>query len=144
MFKQKDDVEKSASKSKNGGDKIKGFFDKVTSILGMLTAKDDEEVVSGLDFLPEDVREKAKELTERPPDWEKAEMHGKATKIYDRANVVFEKFTKTGDRCSCCNRYIPEDSDKYALCDTDSLRSLGEGFPIFFELMKYIIYLLFF
>ena len=71
-----------------------------------------------------------------------AVKHGKATKVYDRSKVSFERFTKTGDRCASSDQYVPDDSEKYPMCDNMAMRSMGEGFPILFQLMKYLFWLM--
>lgn len=44
-----------------------------------------------------------------------------------------------GNFCHCCQRQIPNmDEDLYSLWNNLDLGELGEGFPILFQLMKYI------
>lgn len=45
--------------------------------------------------------------------------------------------------CHCSQRHIPTDDDFYDLWDNMVLGDLGEGFPLLFQLMKYINWLLF-
>ena len=79
----------------------------------------------------------------RDVDWDAAERHGEANLVL--MNCLTD-ITKEGEFCLCCNKKYPGDEHKYPLCGTknEELWTLGEGFPLFFEFIKYLLKLMLF
>jgi hypothetical protein len=83
-------------------------------------------------------------LAKIPPDWVIAENHGRANLACDPSKLN-EVYDMNSDKfCHCCQHQIPGEEDFYPLDDNMVLGELGEGFPILFQLMKYINIVLFF
>ena len=82
-------------------------------------------------------------LSQIPPDWELAKKHGKATLAYHSSKCLDLYDTERDDFCHCCKRHVPSKGEFYPLNDNLILGGLGEGFPIVFQLMKYLNYILF-
>lgn len=79
-----------------------------------------------------------------PPDWEKAEAHGKANRVVNSSEMEMN-FEDESSYCACCQLPIPTDENLYPLCvDNTHLGDLGPGFPLFFIFMKYLAIYLFF
>lgn len=82
-------------------------------------------------------------LNKIPPDWDVAENYGKANLAYDPSKCT-DAYDMNSDKfCHCSQRQIPTEDDFYPLWNNFVLGELGEGFPILFQLMKYINWLLF-
>ena len=81
-------------------------------------------------------------LYQSPPDWELAKKHGKASLAYQSSKCLDIYDTERDDFCHCCKRHIPSKDELYSLNDNLILGELGEGFPIVFQLMKYLNYIL--
>lgn len=80
-----------------------------------------------------------------PPNWELAEEHGMANLAIDASKT--NKPYSDDTHCLCCQKEIPTEDHFYSLFGSGSntqLGELGEGFPILFQLMKYLTYLLLF
>jgi len=82
-------------------------------------------------------------LSKIPPNWEVAEAHGKANLAYDPSKCTEPYDMKSDKFCHCCQHQIPTDEEFYPLDDNFILGELGEGFPILFQLMYYMNWLLF-
>lgn len=77
-----------------------------------------------------------------PPDWEKAEAHGRANLCVDSALTELD-LQSPDTFCPCCQLPYPSDEAFYRVCESnDRLGELGEGFPAFFLLMKYLTILM--
>ena len=101
--------------------------------------------MSNLNNEPESLQKKIeKMLSKIPPDWDLAEKHGRANLAYDPTKCT-DAYDMNSDKfCHCCQRQIPTDNDFYPLDDNFNLGELGEGFPVLFQLMKYLNLLLLF
>lgn len=77
-----------------------------------------------------------------PPDWEKAELHGRANMCVDSALTELD-MQNPDSFCPCCQMPYPEDEAFYRVCESnDKMGELGEGFPAFFMLIKYMTVLI--
>ena len=95
------------------------------------------------DEIPEDPVTKF--MNTIPPDWEAAERHGKANLAIDNSKTIKQYSEDT--HCICCQKEIPTDDQFYPIYGSGSntrLGELGEGFPILFQLMKYLTFLMLF
>jgi len=81
-------------------------------------------------------------LNQIPPNWEKAEAHAKANLVIDDTKTTLNLNDKES-YCVCCQMPYPKDEDFFPLCcDNLVLGALGSGYPLFFELIKYVGYLM--
>ena len=85
-----------------------------------------------------------KMLNKIPPDWDLAERHGLATLAYDPSKCTDPYDMNSDQFCHCCQHQVPGEDDFYPLDDNLILGELGDGFPILFQLMKYLNWMLFF
>jgi len=77
-----------------------------------------------------------------PPDWTAAQLH--AVRYRQKAQRVLQlkaKFAEAGealeDYCPCCHH--PHSGLQFPLlCDVKDLAELGEGFPLYFDLVKWV------
>ena len=81
-------------------------------------------------------------LNQIPPDWDLAEKHGKANLAYDLSQCSEPYNANSDNFCHCCQKQIPDQSMFYPLGDNYILGELGEGYPVLFQLMKYLNWLL--
>ena len=84
-------------------------------------------------------------MNQIPPNWELAVKHGKANLAVDASKTTLPYSDTT--HCVCCQRQYPTEDDFYPLFGSGAntrLGELGEGFPILFQLMKYLTYLMVF
>lgn len=82
-------------------------------------------------------------LAKIPPDWDLAEKYGLANLAYDPSKCTDPYDMKSDKFCHFSQRQIPGEEDFYPLDDNYVLGELGEGFPILFQLMKYLNWMLF-
>ena len=70
-----------------------------------------------------------------PPDFKKAENHGKANLI---RNLDLVKKSSPEDFCKCCGNPIAGDDANFALCCSplQFSKSFGPGYSMFFEFKK--------
>ena len=81
-------------------------------------------------------------MNKMPPDWEAAEKHAEANLVLKNTTLAFDK---PDSYCPCCQMPFPEESNYYPICaENAELWETGEGFPMFFEFIKYLIYLMIF
>ena len=79
-----------------------------------------------------------------PADWDKAEAHGQANRVVDSMALTLD-YTKPETYCPCCQLPYPNEEHFFPVCvDNKDLGVLGPGFPMFFQFLKYNIYLLLF
>lgn len=79
-----------------------------------------------------------------PPDWEAAEKHASANLVVKDSALSIEK-DDSGLYCKCCQMPFPEDKNYYPICAGNAeLWATGQGLPMFFEFIKYLIYLMIF
>lgn len=99
--------------------------------------KADEE--AGTEFLADPVEAF---LMTIPPDWEKAKLHGKANMcVFDTTLDPENK----DSYCICCNLPYPtEENFKSVTCANKDLGEMGAGYPMYFELIKRVGYLMLF
>lgn len=82
-------------------------------------------------------------LTQVPPDWEKAELHGMANLVLDSSKTKLNP-DDPSSFCPCCQMPYPNDEDFYDLTVSNmDLGALGPGFPLFFVLMQMLVAYLF-
>ena len=96
------------------------------------------------DSKPEDdpFLEVNKFLSQIPPDWDAAEAHANANRVVDRSTVKLDVNNKDSF-CKCCQMTFPTEDNLYSICaDNIDLGELGPGFPLFFEFVKYLCYLM--
>ena len=90
------------------------------------------------------VIDSAEFLSRVPADWDLAEKHGNANMVVDSAMLILH-LEQTDTYCPCCQLPYPDEEHFFGLCSPNStLGDLGPGFPLFFEFLKYNIYLLLF
>ena len=81
-------------------------------------------------------------LMKIPPDWDMAEKHGRTNLCINAAKTTLD-LQKPETYCPCCQMPYPEDEHFFSIWDeNEELGDLGEGFPVFFYLIKYITWLL--
>ena len=71
-----------------------------------------------------------------PPDWDAAEIHGKAS-IINKAIINDEDFNEKNVLCECCLNKIPDYHDLYPICE-DLADSDNPGLELFFKLNTYL------
>lgn len=84
-------------------------------------------------------------LMQIPPDWEMAEKHGRANLCVNSALTTLD-LHNPDSFCPCCQMPYPSEGDEQffsILDDNEKLGDLGEGFPVFFYLIKYMTWLMF-
>jgi len=73
-----------------------------------------------------------------PPNWEKAEMHGKANLVLNAKETKMDP-EKPDTYCACCQMPFPEEEHYYGVCtDNKDLGDMGPGYPLMFEFMKMV------
>jgi hypothetical protein len=78
-----------------------------------------------------------------PPNWEKAELHGKANLVLDSTKTHLD-MENPDSYCPCCQLPYPDEGAYLELgMDNLDLGFLGPGFPLFFILMKLLCIYLF-
>ena len=81
-------------------------------------------------------------LMQIPPDWDKAEAHGRANLVIDGSKTEL-KLDDKESYCICCQMVYPEDEHYFPVCsDNMDLGSMGPGYPLFFELIKFVGFLM--
>ena len=99
-----------------------------------------DEVVAEIVEQQED--ETSKFLNTIPPNWEKAELHATANLVLDGSKTTLNASDKESF-CLCCHMPYPEDEHYFPLCvDNLDLGAMGPGYPLFFEFMKMVGYLM--
>ena len=100
----------------------------------MVTKNSDEELAVVSDPVFEFMNQKA--------DWDAAERHAEANLVLKDTTL---DFNNKDSYCMCCQMPFPTEENYYPLCaDNKELWETGEGFPMFFEFIKYLIYLMIF
>ena len=67
-----------------------------------------------------------------------AEKHARANLVVDSSRTVL-KAEDPDSYCPCCQMPYIEDEHRYALCTSNmDLGEMGPGFPLFFQLVKYL------
>ena len=88
------------------------------------------------------VDEAAAFLRQIPPDWDKASEHGRANLVVDSTKTEVDVQDKDSF-CVCCHLPYPKEEHFFSLCsDTWELGALGPGYPLYFEFMKWVGYLM--
>ena len=83
-------------------------------------------------------------LSQFPPDWEKAEEHGLANLCVDPSKTELD-LQNAESYCVCCHMPNPKDDQWFEICcDNMDLGAMGPGFPLYFELIKKIGFLMLF
>lgn len=81
-----------------------------------------------------------------PPDWSLADLHAvRCIQNAKKVLVLKAKFAEDGeeveDFCPCC--HFPHTGKEFEIgCDVRTLAELGEGFPLYFDLVKWVAFLL--
>ena len=79
-------------------------------------------------------------MSQVPPNWEKAELHGMANLVLDSSKTKLNPDDKDS-YCPCCQLPYPQEEDFYDITvDNGELGMLGSGFPLFFVLMQMLIF----
>lgn len=106
----------------------------------------DEETLPDEEDKPEQedpFSEVNKFLSQIPPDWDAAEAHANANRVVDRSTIKLD-VNNEESFCKCCQMTFPTEDNLYSICaDNIELGELGPGFPLFFEFVKYLCYLMF-
>ena len=77
-----------------------------------------------------------------PPDWEKAEQHGRANLCVNSGDTTLNLNDKDS-YCPCCQMPYPQEEHFFSIfVDNEKLGVFGEGFPVFFYLIKYLTILI--
>ena len=82
-------------------------------------------------------------LLKTPPDWDVAEKHARANMVHSNSHICRNE----DNICKCCQLSYPDEDGKdlfKIVVDNDKLIDLGPGFPLYFQFMKYLCYLLVF
>ena len=81
-------------------------------------------------------------LNSMPPNWVKAEQHGRANMVV--FNTVLNPENKN-DFCECCKLAHPTGENfKNLCCEVSELGEIGPGYPMLLNLIKLIGYLMLF
>ena len=91
--------------------------------------------------LPKKDKQKAKSMKAEKVelDFEKARQHGFATRVR-HIDLKLKKEKGKAGLCECCHEPLYPTSTKFPLCiDTQELKEIGTGFPLFFYLKKWFI-----
>ena len=77
-----------------------------------------------------------------PPNWEKAELHATANLVLDGLKLTLNVLDKDS-YCLCCHMPYPSDEHYFPICvDNLELGAMGSGYPLIFEFMKMVGYML--
>eukprot|EP00357_Protocruzia_adherens_P031247 CAMPEP_0115022088 /NCGR_PEP_ID=MMETSP0216-20121206/31305_1 /TAXON_ID=223996 /ORGANISM="Protocruzia adherens, Strain Boccale" /LENGTH=1152 /DNA_ID=CAMNT_0002394631 /DNA_START=120 /DNA_END=3578 /DNA_ORIENTATION=- len=83
------------------------------------------------------VEDSGLDMLKIPPDFDLAKKHGKSQEI-----KKFEQWEEGADYCPCCN--FPTGGEAIGLCGhTKHFSDLGAGFPLYYQFLKYWIWMLF-
>jgi len=110
--------------------------------MGVNDDEEDEEALKSEEVVRDRSKVKqrdpiAKFLQKIPPDWHKADLHGKAMSVYDVSKLRMDTNPSDDQFCKWIGMKVPEAGSEFALnCDNKELAGLGPGFPLYFEFKK--------
>ena len=76
-----------------------------------------------------------------PPNFNYSRIHGKSRRVLQLQAKFDEDNESLEDYCPCCN--YPIDGEQFPLfCDIKRLNELGQGFPLYYDMVKFLIFML--
>lgn len=76
-----------------------------------------------------------------PPNFNYSRIHGKSRRVLQLQAKFEEDNESLEDYCPCCN--YPIEGEQFPLfCDIKRLNELGQGFPLYYDMVKFLIFML--
>jgi len=76
-----------------------------------------------------------------PPNFKYSRIHGQCRRVLQLQAKFDEDNESLEDYCPCCN-YPIEGEQFPMLCDIRRLNELGEGFPLYYDMVKFMVLIL--